>query len=111
MFGDTLDKIEIDISTIESGLLRLRRLRSMIVDEFEKLQNASERVGVHTEAEAAAILKLDGGHKHLARLRREHNLPHVSIGRNACYTSAQIAEICDLFTVNKVRQSALKKAA
>lgn len=121
MFGETLDAAELEFATLQASFDRLRRLKKMMADEFEKLQARAETFGVFTEAEAAKMLKLDNpnagdaeqAEKALATLRRRHHFPHVVFNRTTiCYTSAQIAEICEMLSVNtKVRKAALAKAA
>lgn len=107
-FADALAEIGQQVLAVRANLERLEWLRDKIAQEFADVQRRADEFQVLTEEQAA--VKFGVTTDQLGRLRRRHNLPHVNIGRAICYTQQNLADICEIFTLNK-RPTAVRKAA
>lgn len=97
------------IRTAQNVVGRMEWLKLQLVKEVEQLRRERDQLEVYNESEAAALLRVET--KHLADMRRRHDLPHCGFGTKVRYTKEQLLEICSLFAVNTKGRLKLRKAA
>lgn len=102
---------ELDKTFREAGAIlgRMEWLRLNLVREIEQLRAERDMLEIYTEAEAAALIRIEV--KHLADLRRRLDLPHCSFGNKPRYTKGQLVEICSILEIRSKGRAALKRAA
>lgn len=113
-----LDELEAANAMAAAAHERVRRLAERLTAELEKLQEMADSFEVFTEAEAAALFKLESTAKNPERaelqmreLRRRYDLPHVSIGRETRYTRQHLIEICAILGTGKSGKFSASRAA
>lgn len=108
--GAAIGELEVTLAEAAATIERLFRLKGRLATEIEQIRAERERLDIYDEDEAAAMLKLKP--KHLAELRRRHDLPHVNFGNVIRYTKPQIAAICEVMAIHQKRTpAAIRRAA
>ncbi|MEO7672982.1 MAG: hypothetical protein ABIU09_02765 [Pyrinomonadaceae bacterium] len=103
------DELQKAMIEAQAAISRVNWLKDRLLSEFESVRAAQDSLEIHTEAEAAAMLKIEV--KHLADLRRRYDLPHCSFGNKPRYTKEQLRVICSILEINSKGKAVLKKAA
>jgi len=107
----TAADLESAINNAKAAVDRLFRLKRRLAGEIATLRGVRDKFEIFTEAEAAAILKLDKGEtgeRLLAALRRRFSLPHFVAGREPRYTRQHIQEITEILAANTPQNSRSK---
>lgn len=108
--GACIGELDVTLAEAAATIERLFRLKGRLAIEIEQIRAERDRLDIYDEDEAAAMLKLKP--KHLAELRRRHDLPHVNFGNVIRYTKPQITAICEVMAIHQQKTpAAIRRAA
>ncbi len=97
-FEETCRELGKALIEAQNAVSRMLGLKDDAARQYAAMQAAADALEIYTEAEAAAILKLETSH--LGKMRRNLELPHCSFGNKPRYTKQNLIRITEILEIN-----------